>query len=146
MRTFIFTSAFLISILSLPLQSQAAYRCLEQGRVIYQDTPCPNGKIIASAPPANKEDRTAALQRAAKNKAELSQIDTTRAKAEAAEAKLASQTAKETQRRAQQCKLLTMQQKWAEQDAQQAAGKKIDAAQIKARRAAEKTSALCGTP
>lgn len=148
MRTFISIPTFLIfiTILTLPLPSQAAYRCLDQGRVIYQDTPCPNGKIIASAPPADKKDRTAALQRAAKNKAESKQIDTTRAKAEAEAAKLARQTAKENQQRAQQCKILAMQQKWAEQDAQQASAKQANTAKLKAQRAAEKAQALCGTP
>ncbi len=138
-----FTLIF-IMLLTLPLHSSAAYRCLEQGKLVYQNTPCPNGIAVAAPSPVKPEDQAAALKQNAKEKAELAKLLAARSKEEAQAAKLARQTSRETRRQATTCQRLAMQQKWAEQDAADAkTADKAEKAKKKARRIAEKMQASC---
>lgn len=136
--------------LALTGTANAAWQCKQDGKTVYQDTPCENGKPVRAAPAADAANLKEAKARAAREKAQLAKIDAAKAREEALAAKKAALAAKQAQRRqmmedrrAAQCQRARQQQKWAEQDVTNADIRQLDKARHKATRAQEKTQLLC---
>lgn len=151
-----FRAALLPGMLSILLNlaladpATAAWQCQQNGKTVYQDAPCENGKVIAPASAPDAANLQEAKQRAARDKAQLAKIEATKAREEALAAKQAALAAKQAQRkqmmedrRAAQCQRARQQQKWAEQDVASATPKQLTKARRKALRAQEKTQLLC---
>lgn len=120
----------------------AIYKCESGGRVIYSDAVCINGKVldINAAQPA---DADAAMRHAAQEKRQAEQLERSRQKREASEEKEHKRAARAEAAQQKKCDTLARRQKWAEEDAASAAGRKADTARRKARRAAEEYLAEC---
>jgi hypothetical protein len=58
-----------------------AYRCNAGGKTIYQDTPCPNAKLIdnGNSPAPSRLEQTKAMERAAKERTLAERLSATRA-------------------------------------------------------------------
>ena len=122
--------------------SFAIYKCESGGKVIYSDTACINGKAleINAAPPA---DADAAMHRAAQEKRQAELLERSRQKREAGEEKENKRAARAEATQRKKCDTLARRQKWAEEDASSAVGRKAEAAHRKARRAAEEYLVAC---
>lgn len=131
------------------LASQAAagtiYKCQEGGRISYHDRPCGQGALVlhVQAAPAPAPE---ALERLARERARLQEIEHARAaRAErAARDRARAQRAAAAQRR--RCDRLRLRHKWAEEDAARAGregGAAAERARTRARRQAEALAVEC---
>jgi len=129
-------------LLTCATPSFAIYKCESGGKVIYSDAACINGKAlqIDAAPPA---DADAALRRAAQEKRQAEQLERSRQKRAASEDKEHKRAARAEAAQQKKCDTLARRQKWADEDAASASGRKLEAARRKARRAAEEYLAEC---
>jgi Domain of unknown function (DUF4124) len=123
--------------------AMAIYRCDTGGKTIYSDKPCPGGRTIDiqdNGSPAASD----AAQRAAREKAELRQLQEASRKEETARQREQAGSAKADAARRKRCQALAMRQKWSEEDASAASLKASEKAKRKARRNAEKYEVECG--
>ncbi len=136
--------------LALTGTANAIWQCKQDGKTVYQDTPCEDGKAVPAAPAADGANLKEAKKRAAREKAQLAKIDAAKEREEAQAEKKAVLAAKQAQRRQMmedkrtaQCQRARQQQKWAEEDVANADIKQLAKARHKATRAQEKTQLLC---
>jgi hypothetical protein len=132
-------------LLSLSLPAFAVYKCESNGKTVYSDTPCPDGKQVqlASATAVAEPDAARARQDAKQEKAEATRLEKERHKREAAEEKQAKIAARSAAVRKRKCETLAQRVKWSEEDAARAAGRSTEKAKRKARRAAESYDLQC---
>jgi hypothetical protein len=135
-------SLLIALLLSWATPSFAIYKCASGGKVVYSDTACANGKIldINAAPPAHPD---AAIRRASQEKQQAERLESIRHKREALEEKEQKRAARADAAHQKKCDTLARRQKWAEEDAASAAGRKGEAARRKSRRAGEEYLAEC---
>jgi hypothetical protein len=136
-----------VSVAIVCLASQAAaagtiYKCSEGGRVSYHDRPCGQSAVamkVQAAPAPAPE----ALERLARERAMLQEIEEARLAREEQEARdnIRAQRAAATQRR--RCDKLRLQRKWADEDSARAGRDEGERARIKARRQAEVLAVEC---
>jgi hypothetical protein len=129
------------------LASQAAlagtiYKCNEGGRVSYHDRPC-GQSAVAMQVQAATAPAPEALERLARERAMLQEIEEARLAREQQEAResVRAQRAATTQRR--RCDKLRLQRKWADEDTARAGRDEGERARIKARRQAEVLAMEC---
>lgn len=138
----LFASLLAFASLSAP-DAWAVYRCESNGRVIYSDQACAEGKSIKIVD-ANADERQRALERAAKEKQTLQQIEKERDREESAHRRRQAKLDKASAAQSKKCRKLAMQKKWSDEDMAQATGKKADKARQSARRKAEAFEHECG--
>lgn len=121
----------------------AIYKCESGGKVIYSDEACAGGKAlnINAAPPA---DADAAMLRAEQERQLAERLGNARQKRDAADEKEMRRTARADAQQQRKCAKLARQQKWADEDAASASGKRVEAARRKAQRLADDYIAECG--
>ena len=136
-----------LSMAILCLLSQAAaagtvYKCTDGGRVSYSDRPCGQDAVVLRVQSASR-DAPEALERLARERAMLQEIEDARAVREeqAARARARAQRAAAALRR--RCDKLQLQRKWAEEDARRAGRDEAERARTKARRQAEAMAVEC---
>jgi hypothetical protein len=138
-------------LFACPLSALAVYKCesVQAGRpgraVTYSDTPCPDGKSSAIDTSFNTvgPEPASADSRLERQKEEVRHLERARHRREAQEDKEAQKAAQARAARHKQCAKLAQQQKWREEDAAMAAGKRADRARLKARRLAEAYQLEC---
>lgn len=138
-------------LFACPLSAMAVYKC-ETGKkssaepaVTYSDKPCVSGnssKIDTSESTLSIVHGTDE-QRLERQKAEARRLERNRHRREAEEDKQAQKTAKANAARQRKCSRLALQQKWREEDAAKAAGRSVERARLRARRAAEEYQLEC---
>ena len=137
--------AFLIS-LSAP--ALAIYKCASEGKITYSDSPCSNGKSVrfeeSSGSTPLSSDAAKARQQAVREKNELKRIESERQQQEAQENKERQKLVQANAGKRKKCAELSLQQKWAEEDAATASKKSAEKAKRNARRKAEKLQMECG--
>ena len=123
--------------------AHATYKCNDHGNVSYSELPCTNGQQqIVPATPATPDSRRAD-QQLLQQKADLQRLQKQRHQREAVEHTEQQRLARARVAQQKKCKTFAQRQKWAEEDARAAAGKKVESARHKARRAAEKYALEC---
>jgi hypothetical protein len=132
-------------LLSFSLPALAVYKCESNGKTVYSDAPCVDGKQVqlADKTAVADQDTARAMQDAKREKAEVARLEKERHKREAAEAKQAKIAARSAAVKKSKCETLAQRVKWSEEDAARAAGKSAEKARRKARRAAESYELQC---
>ncbi|RZA33706.1 MAG: DUF4124 domain-containing protein [Lysobacteraceae bacterium] len=138
-------SIAVLCLASQPAMAGTIYKCVEGGTIAYHDRPCAANAValrVQGAPAPAPE----ALERLARERAALRQIEDARASQE----KHAQQQAREgarVQRAAlaqqRRCDKLRLQRKWADEDMRRAGRDEAQQASIKARRQAEALAVEC---
>ena len=121
----------------------ALNKCESNGKVIYTDQPCADGKIIRYDTPA-KNDHLAAERRLAADKRELQRVETERHREEAKAEREHARMVKAAVAGKKKCDALARRKRWADEDAASSVGKAADKAKRKARRAEEHFQEECG--
>jgi hypothetical protein len=125
----------------------AIYKCEVQGRIIYSDEKCVDGKTTAIET-ANTTVSAAALNEAAersrREKDALRHLQSSRHKEEAAEEKARQKKLRASEALHKKCQTMAMKLKWSEEDAADATGKSAEKARRTALRHREKYRAECG--
>src|SRR5690606_407902 len=118
------------------------YKCSEGGKPSYSDRPCGQGAVVlkVQAPsPAAPE----ALERLARERAMLQEIEDARAVREEQAARARARAQREAAALRRRCDKLQLQRKWAEEDARRAGRDEAERARTKARRQAEAMAVEC---
>lgn len=132
------TVAFLLSCSTPAL---AVYKCAEDGKVSYSDTPCAGGRQLDISIPA--VDATSARQQFAHEKNELKRLENDRHKREAIEEKEQLRVARAMASRKKKCDALARRVKWAEEDSRLAQGRSTEKAKRRAHRLTEQYDGEC---
>ena len=141
-------SLLMCLLLAISVPVFAAYKCEVGGKVTYSDVPCPDGKGKELKQPepntASSRNAAQATQQNARDKKELTRLETQRHKREAIEEKEARQAARAAASHRKKCDTLAQRVKWDQEDAAHAAGRSAEKAKRKARRMDEKYALECG--
>ena len=136
-----------VSMAILCLASSAAaagtiYKCKEAGRTSYHDQPCGHGAVAMNvqATPAPAPE---ALQRLARERALLQEIEDARSAREEQAAREGAQAKRAAAAARRRCDKLRLRQKWAGEDRARLTGAALDAARVKARRDVENLAVEC---
>jgi hypothetical protein len=132
--------AILLAI-SLPAHAQM-YKCTLGDKVTYGEAPCERGTQTLMRPPYAPATRPgpAELKRLQERSEQLQQERLAR---EAREDRADALHDRRAAHRREQCTQLELARKWAEDDVRRATHRAVDAARLKARRAAERHAASC---
>lgn len=127
----------------------AVNKCEVDGKVIYSDTPCKDGKatLLASVPVADPDALKKANQETARAKAQLKSIEAEKKRSEAREEKeqkVAARKASQDKKKEAKCKKLALHKEWAEQDVKTAQGKQLATARKKLERTTQSMTLECG--
>jgi len=127
--------------IGLPAQAQM-YKCTDGDSVAYSEAPCQRGMQTVMPAPAAPAQRPelAELERQQKLSEQLQKERLAR---EAHEDHADALHDRRAAQRREQCAKLDMARKWAEDDVRRASHRAVDAARLKARRAAERHAASC---
>jgi len=141
----VMTTALLCATTLHTVHAQDIHKCIVEGKVSYGDTPCPATATSASTvarPAAPRVDPAAAasLVRARK---EAAALEKTRVARDEREAKLDARAAQVAATHERKCGKLRLNRQWADDDARRATAATVDAARLKARRAAELLALEC---
>lgn len=136
-----------VSMAILCLASSAAaagtiYKCKDGGKTSYHDRPCGHGAVamnVQAAPAPAPE----ALQRLARERALLQEIEDARSAREEQAAREGAQAKRAAAAARRRCDKLRLQHKWADEDARRAGRDESERARIKARRQAETLAVEC---
>ena len=118
------------------------YKCVDGGRVSYNDRPCGAAAIELAAPQASGPALDA-LQRLARERAMLQKIEDERAVREEKEARENARAGRAALVERRRCDKLRLQRKWADEDAARAGRDEVARARTKARRQAEALAVEC---
>jgi hypothetical protein len=140
-----------MAIICLALKTAATatagtiYKCTEGGRTSYHDRPCGRGAVAlkVQAAPAPSPD---ALERLARERALLQEIEDARAdqdKREAQERRAHDRARRSAEAQRRRCDRLRLQRKWADEDSARADRDESERARTKARRQAEALAVEC---
>lgn len=138
------STLLLFVLLSFSAPALAIYKCEFDGKVVYSDAPCHEGRMkeLVITPPLSDPD--AAQRQLAQDKKEAQRLEDRRKKHEAIEDRNRQRAAKAHEARKKKCATLALRTKWADEDAAKAAGKTVEKAKRNAQRAAEKYQLECG--
>lgn len=134
-----------VAILCLASQAVAAgtiYKCIENGKISYHDRPCGHAAValkVQAAPAPAPE----ALQRLARERAMLQEIEDARAERERQAAREGARAQREAAAVKRRCDKLRLQRKWADEDARRAGRDEAERARTKATRQAEALAVEC---
>jgi len=141
----VMTTALLCATTLHTVHAQDIHKCVIDGKVSYGDTPCPATATSASTlarPAAPRVDPAAAASLAGARK-EAAALEKTRVAREEREAKLDARAAQVAATHERKCGKLRLNRQWADDDARRATAATVDAARLKARRAAELLALEC---
>lgn len=136
------------SLLTTSGSALAVNKCEVDGKIIYSDTPCTQGKasILKVLPGPDQATIEDAQRKAAAEKGQLAKLEADQAKQAAQEARAQAKLArleKRKQQQAKRCEQLALYKGWAEQDAAQAGPKSEQKARTRARRLQEQHKLEC---
>lgn len=140
----VMTTALLCATLHT-VHAQDIHKCVIDGKVSYGDTPCPATATSAStlARPAAPRVDPAAAASLARARKEAAALEKTRVARDEREAKLDARAAQVAATHERKCGKLRLNRQWADDDARRATAATVDAARLKARRAAELLALEC---
>lgn len=129
---------------SSAVQAQALQRCVQEGKVSYTDQDCPAGasRSTLQAPGAGVADPGAA-QELARQAAKAAQLQKQRELRERHDAREDERSLAAARALRKKCDKLHLTQRWATEDVNRAPTAQREAAQLKARRAAEAVALEC---
>ena len=126
-------------VLFSPSAQAQVYKCTHDGKVTYSEAPCAGNGTVLKAPAAARP----APQELERLRQESARLEKQRHAKEAREDRADEQAARAAARHREKCDKLLLERRWAEQDARNAQPQAAEAAQRKARRAAERHAAGC---
>lgn len=140
----------LLGVLSFcfSLPAHAVYKCEQDGKISYSETPCVAGKasqLVIAAPPTNAEKQQTKKD-LARAKSNLSKLEKQRAKEDAQAAREASKQAAAAKRRdlkAEKCLKQEQNLRWAKEDAAHQTGSQGEAARKRTKRMQERYQLEC---
>jgi hypothetical protein len=135
------TIPLLSCLLCAPAAADTIYKCVEAGKVSYNDRPCAGNTVELKVPAAGAAPEAA--QRLARQRALLQEIEDKRAKEEDHEARAARQAQRAAEVQRKRCDKMRLQGKWATEDLARAGRIEAEHARIKARRQAELLAMEC---
>lgn len=140
----VMTTALLCATLHT-VHAQDIHKCVIDGKVSYGDTPCPATATSAStlARPAAPRVDPAAAASLARARKEAAALEKTRVARDEREAKLDARAAQVAATHERKCGKLRLNRQWGDDDARRATAATVDAARLKARRAAELLALEC---
>ena len=140
----VMTTALLCATLHT-VHAQDIHKCVIDGKVSYGDAPCPATATSAStlARPAAPQVDPAAAASLARARKEAAALEKTRVARDEREAKLDARAAQVAATHERKCGKLRLNRQWADDDARRATAATVDAARLKARRAAELLALEC---
>ncbi len=137
-------AALLLALLmSCSAPALALYKCGSDGKITYGDLPCLNGKTQDTFDPSAVTESAYSPQQLAADKAKVERLERTRHQREAKEELVQRQASHAAAKHRKNCQALALKQRWAQEDARQAAGKSAEKARIKASRSTEKYQLSC---
>lgn len=141
----VMTTALLCATTLHTVHAQDIHKCIVDGKVSYGDTPCPATATSAStlARPAAPQVDPAAAASLARARKEAAALEKTRVARDEREAKLDARAAQVAATHERKCGKLRLNRQWADDDARRATAATVDAARLKARRAAELLALEC---
>lgn len=141
----VITTALLCATTLHTVHAQDIHKCIVDGKVSYGDTPCPATATSAStlARPAAPQVDPAAAASLARARKEAAALEKTRVARDEREAKLDARAAQVAATHERKCGKLRLNRQWADDDARRATAATVDAARLKARRAAELLALEC---
>ncbi len=136
-----------VALVCLALESGFAatgtiYKCKEGGSTSYSDRPCGNTSVALKVQPASAP-APEALQRLARERAMLQEIEDARAARAEQQAKHQARAQRAAAALKRRCDKLRLQHKWVEEDAARTGREEAERARIKARRQAEALAVEC---
>lgn len=134
-----------MAILGLASSTAAAttiYKCREGGTVSYHDRPCSQGAVALQVQAA-QAPAPEVLQRLARERAMLKQIEDARAAREEQSMRDEARAQKAAAALQRRCDKLRLQRKWADEDIARAGRDESERARTKARRQAEALAVEC---
>jgi hypothetical protein len=131
-------AVLLLALFPLAAHAQV-YKCTQDGKVTYSEAPCAGNGTVLDTPAATQRDE----RELARLKREAASLEKQRRVKEAREDRADAQAAQAAARHREKCDKLMLERRWAEQDARNAQPQAAEAAQRKARRAAERHAAGC---
>lgn len=137
----------LMTFLVYPALAHAVYKCEVQGKILYSDGPCADGKVTAIDTTSSQVSETLANEGAQRSRHErdtLKHLQSSRQKDEAAEDKARQKRVRAQEALQKKCRSLAMKLKWSEEDVAEASGKSAEKARRTAQRHREKYHAECG--
>jgi hypothetical protein len=130
-------------LLAASAQAQTIYKCTLDGKVTYSEAPCEGGAgtvlAVPDAPPADAGSK-AALKRMQK---EAGALEKERKAREARQEREDARNDRLAADRRRRCGKLSLERKWADEDVRRSSPQSVEAARIKARRAAERQALEC---
>jgi hypothetical protein len=124
--------------------AQTVYKCTADGKVTYTETPCQSGtSTVLAAPAAPAQSPEAAAAELARQQRLSKQLEQDRHRAEAKDARDMDRVARAADARQAKCNKLKLNKKWADDDLKGAPVGRVEAAQRKARHAAEQLKLGC---
>lgn len=137
------TALLLALLMSCSAPAFALYKCGADGKITYSDQPCTNDKTQHTFDPGAATESAYSPQQLAADKAKVHLLERARHQREAKEELVQRQASRAAAKHRTNCQSLALHQRWAQEDARQAAGKSAEKARIKARRSAEKYQLSC---
>lgn len=135
-------SAAILCLASGAAAAGTIYKCKEGGTVSYHDRPCGHAAValkVQAAPAPAPE----ALQRLARERALLQEIEDARAARDRQAARERARTQRQAAAMKRRCDKLRLQRKWAEEDARRAGRDESERARTRATRQAEALAVEC---
>lgn len=130
-----------LMMLGLASPAWAVFKCDIDGRIVYTDTQCDGGKVIAVPAPV---DTALANQAGEKEKRKLKTLERTRHKREAADERALKKASTASAARHKKCAAHALRQKHANDDVSRTTGIANEKARRKAQRITEAYEADCG--
>ena len=131
----------LLVCLSLP--AAAVYKCEQQGRITYSDSPCAGQQTEMTAPAPAASIHSAEMNRA---QSELRRLQSSREQKEKQDQQFRNLALRGQVARQKKCRALALQSKWKQEDAQLAPLASQTKTRRLARRADEKYQSECSDP
>lgn len=119
------------------------YKCVDAGKVSYNDRPCGSTSMALAAAPALPGDAAAATERLARERALLQGIEKERALRAEHEAREAARTQRAAAAERRRCDKLRLQRKWADEDSALVGRDEAQRARLKAKRQGEVLAVEC---
>jgi len=137
-------ASFMILFL-LCVPAQAIYKCTAEGKIVYSDTPCSDGKnaVLQAVPDVTAMDAKQAHDTALREKNTLAHIEKSNAAVAARQAKEQQHSAKMVAEHRRHCLALSQRVKWQAEDLAHASARSMDKAKRHYRRAIDAYDADC---
>ncbi|UVW27000.1 DUF4124 domain-containing protein [Massilia sp. H6] len=133
----------LLCLLAGSASGATIYKCIDAGKVSYSDRPCGAAAVALAAAPALPGDAAAALERLARERKLLQEIEQERALRGQQAAREAARTERAAAAERRRCDKLRLQRKWADEDSARAGRDEAGQARLKAKRQGEVLAVEC---